>query len=107
MAALDQSAIQDGEHMGNLIGAQAVVVGAGLAGLTAARALADYFERVIVLERDALPEDAGHRKGTPQSRHLHGLLPSGLGALTELFPQFTQDLDRSGAIPLRAGLDVR
>ncbi len=91
----------------NFIGKQAVVVGAGLAGLTAARALADYFERVIVLERDALPADAGHRKGTPQSRHLHGLLPSGLGALNELFPQFTQDLDRSGAIPLRAGLDVR
>jgi len=93
--------------MGNLIGAQAVVVGAGVAGLTAARAAADYFERVVVLERDDLPSDAAHRKGTPQSRHVHGLLASGLGALNELFPQFTEDLDRSGAIPLRAGLDVR
>jgi flavin-dependent dehydrogenase len=35
--------------MKSLIGAQAVVVGAGLAGLTAARAVADYFERVVVL----------------------------------------------------------
>lgn len=51
--------------MKNLIGGQAVVVGARLAGLTAARALAAYFERVIVLERDVLPADAGHRKGTP------------------------------------------
>jgi flavin-dependent dehydrogenase len=40
--------------MRNLIGGQAVVVGAGLAGLTAARALADYFEHVVVLERDVL-----------------------------------------------------
>jgi flavin-dependent dehydrogenase len=36
------------------IGKQAVVVGAGMAGLTAARSLADFFERVIVLENDAL-----------------------------------------------------
>jgi hypothetical protein len=38
---------------------------------------------------------------------VHGLLASGLGALNELFPQFTEDLDRSGAVQLRAGLDVR
>jgi 2-polyprenyl-6-methoxyphenol hydroxylase-like FAD-dependent oxidoreductase len=93
--------------MKNLIGGQAVVVGAGLAGLTAARAAADYFERVVVLERDVLPSDAAHRKGTPQSRHVHALLASGLDALNELYPQFTEDLDRGGAIPLRAGLDVR
>ena len=37
-----------------LIGRRAVVVGAGMAGLPAARALADYFEHVVVLERDAL-----------------------------------------------------
>jgi 2-polyprenyl-6-methoxyphenol hydroxylase-like FAD-dependent oxidoreductase len=107
MAALDQSGNRDGEDMANFIGGQAVVVGAGVAGLTAARAVADYFERVVVLERDVLPADAAHRKGTPQSRHVHGLLASGLGALNELFPQFTEELDLGGAIPLRAGLDVR
>jgi 2-polyprenyl-6-methoxyphenol hydroxylase-like FAD-dependent oxidoreductase len=32
------------------IGKQAVVVGAGIAGLTAARSLADFFEHVVVLE---------------------------------------------------------
>jgi 2-polyprenyl-6-methoxyphenol hydroxylase-like FAD-dependent oxidoreductase len=107
MAAFDQSATEDGNGMNNFIGGQAVVIGAGVAGLSAARAAADYFERVVVLERDALPSDAAHRKGTPQSRHVHGLLASGLSALNELFPQFTDDLDRGGAIPLRAGLDVR
>jgi 2-polyprenyl-6-methoxyphenol hydroxylase-like FAD-dependent oxidoreductase len=91
----------------SLIGRQAVVVGAGMGGLMAARSLADHFERVIVLDSDALPEDAAHRVGTPQSKHVHGLLPSGLHALNELFPQFTDDLDRGGAVALRSGLDVR
>jgi glycine/D-amino acid oxidase-like deaminating enzyme len=51
-----------------LIGKRAVVVGAGMAGLPAARALADYFEQVVVLERDGLPferliEPGSHRGG--------------------------------------------
>ena len=37
------------------IGRQAVVVGAGMGGLPAARVLADFFEHVVVLERDTLP----------------------------------------------------
>jgi 2-polyprenyl-6-methoxyphenol hydroxylase-like FAD-dependent oxidoreductase len=90
-----------------VIGRQAVVVGAGLAGLTAARVLADHFEQVIVLEGDVLPASAAHRTGTPQSKHLHGLLPSGLNALNELSSGFSDDLDRGGAVPLRVGLDVR
>ena len=67
------------------IGKQAVVIGAGMAGLAAAGAVADYFEQVIVLERDRLPNQAVPRAGTPQSRHLHGLLPGGQRALTICF----------------------
>ena len=90
-----------------LIGKQAVVVGAGMAGLTAAAALADRFDRVVVLERDTLPSEPAYRAGTPQARHVHGLLFSGQLALGELFPGFEQDLAQAGAVPLRAGLDVR
>jgi len=90
-----------------LIGKQALVIGAGMAGLTAAGALADRFDHVVVLERDTLPSEPTHRTGTPQARHVHALLLSGQRALSELFPGFEQDLARAGAVPLRAGLDVR
>lgn len=89
------------------IGTQAVVVGAGMGGLTAARALADHFEHVVVLERDALPSDAAHRAGTPQAKHVHALLAGGQRALGELFPGFEQDLAEAGAVPFRVGLDIR
>ena len=90
-----------------LIGRQAVVIGAGMAGLTAAGALADRFDQVVVLERDTLPSEPAYRSGTPQARHVHALLLSGQRALSELFPDFEQDLAQAGAVPLRAGLDVR
>ena len=89
------------------IGKQAVVIGAGMAGLTAAGALADRFDQVVVLERDTLPSEPIYRAGTPQARHVHALLLSGQCALGELFPGFEQDLARAGAVPLRVGLDVR
>jgi 2-polyprenyl-6-methoxyphenol hydroxylase-like FAD-dependent oxidoreductase len=90
-----------------LIGKQAVVIGAGMGGLTAAGALADRFDQVVVLERDTLPSEPTYRAGTPQARHVHALLLSGQRALSELFPGFEQDLERAGAVPLKVGLDVR
>jgi flavin-dependent dehydrogenase len=44
----------------SFLGRRAVVVGAGLGGLSAARVLADYFDEVIILDRDELPDDAPH-----------------------------------------------
>src|SRR3984893_13060549 len=90
-----------------LIGKQAVVIGAGMGGLTAAGALVDHFDQVVVLERDTLASETTYRAGTPQARHVHALLLSGQRALSELFPGFEQDLARAGAVPLRVGLDVR
>jgi len=53
------------------------VIGAGMGGLAAAGALADFFDQVVVLERDTLPSEPAHRAGTPQARHVHALLLSG------------------------------
>jgi 2-polyprenyl-6-methoxyphenol hydroxylase-like FAD-dependent oxidoreductase len=93
--------------MAHRIGEHAIVIGAGMAGLTAARAVADYFDRVLVLERDTLPAQAANRAGVPQGKHVHALLAGGQRALGELFPGFDRDLAAMGAVRLRVGLDVR
>ena len=77
----------------------AVVVGASIAGLMAARVLAQHVGRVVVLDRDTLPEDAVPRGGAPQSAHAHGLLSRGLRALEDLFPGLTAELEAHGALP--------
>jgi 2-polyprenyl-6-methoxyphenol hydroxylase-like FAD-dependent oxidoreductase len=90
-----------------LISARAVVVGAGIAGLATARALADFFEEIIVLERDELPTGAHSRRGVPQDQHLHTLLAGGQYALSDLFPDFLNRLLLGGAITLKQALDLR
>src|SRR5438128_5538034 len=87
--------------MSALLGQRAVVVGAGISGLSMAGALAKYFERVEIFERDRLTASAASRSGTPQDRHPHGLLAGGLQALGEIFPGFESDLSRAGAVPVR------
>ena len=76
---------------------KAVVIGASLAGLLAARALAEHFEAVTIVERDVLPSDAAYRAGVPQSRHLHALLARGQRVLERLFPGLRDDLLQCGA----------
>ena len=56
----------------------AVVIGASIAGLAAARVLSDHYESVVVLERDELPEVSAPRRGVPQGRHAHILAAAGL-----------------------------
>jgi 2-polyprenyl-6-methoxyphenol hydroxylase-like FAD-dependent oxidoreductase len=76
---------------------RAIVIGASMGGLLAARALADYYGEVTVLERDALPDAYEPRKGVPQGRHTHGLLARGREVLEQLFPGFTDDMVAQGA----------
>lgn len=75
----------------------AVVLGASIAGLVAARVLADHFDRVTVIERDHLPDAPVSRTGTPQARHVHVLLNSERTILHRLFPGLEEDLGRAGA----------
>jgi 2-polyprenyl-6-methoxyphenol hydroxylase-like FAD-dependent oxidoreductase len=64
----------------------AVVIGGGLAGLLAARVLADHFESVTLIERDGVATEQKPRKGVPQGHHVHGLLAKGQEILSQLFP---------------------
>jgi 2-polyprenyl-6-methoxyphenol hydroxylase-like FAD-dependent oxidoreductase len=78
------------------IGDHAVVLGASMAGLLAARVLADAYGQVTVIDRDQLPEESTHRRGVPHGRHAHALLARGQQALEELFPGLTAELVAQG-----------
>ncbi len=78
------------------LGDRAVVLGGSIAGLVAARVLADAYAQVLIVERDELPTGARHRRGVPQGRHVHGLLARGQQALEELFGGLTADLTGDG-----------
>jgi 2-polyprenyl-6-methoxyphenol hydroxylase-like FAD-dependent oxidoreductase len=76
---------------------RAIVIGSSLAGLWAARVLADHFEQITMLERDQLPVEAVSRAGVPQDRHVHVLLERGAQIMTQLFPGVGEELVAAGA----------
>src|SRR5215472_14691592 len=89
------------------VGDHAVVVGASMGGLLAARVLADSYRQVTVVERDTLPESGSARTGVPQGRHAHGLLPRGAQILDELFPGLLAGLAADGVPVLRHPAEFR
>src|SRR6266403_834810 len=84
---------------------RAVVIGGSIAGLCAARVLADYFDRVTVLDRDSYPAGPLDRAGVPQGRHVHALLARGRRDLERLFPGFEQRMLAAGAHEIDFGCD--
>jgi 2-polyprenyl-6-methoxyphenol hydroxylase-like FAD-dependent oxidoreductase len=85
----------------------ALVVGGSMAGMLAARVLADHFERVTIVERDRYPDDGPvPRKGVPQARHVHALLKRGRVALERLFPGMGDELVAAGAPTLDMANDI-
>src|SRR5262249_11542261 len=84
----------------------AIVMGASMGGLLAARAVADHYDRVTVIERDELPEAPEPRKGVPQGRHVHALHARGREGLEELFPGPTEELVAEGALRGDGAADV-
>ncbi|MCV7028968.1 FAD-dependent oxidoreductase [Mycobacterium sherrisii] len=85
------------------LGQHAVVLGAGMAGLLAARVLSEFYESVSVVERDWLPDYPIDRKGIPQGRHVHNFLGRGVQALVELFPGLLGELATAGAVVMDDG----
>jgi 2-polyprenyl-6-methoxyphenol hydroxylase-like FAD-dependent oxidoreductase len=84
----------------------AIVIGGSMAGLLAARVLSDHFERVTILERDHLLDDAQPRQGVPQGRHVHALLAGGAAILGAYFPDLFAALAQDGAVPVGTA-DIR
>lgn len=88
-------------------GGRAVVVGASMAGLLAARVLTDRFETVTIVEKDSLPADPVARKGVPQARHVHTMHEAGRTTLEDLFPGFSEELIGAGALLLDLSTDFK
>ena len=84
----------------------AVVLGSGLAGMFAAAALARHAERVVVVERDRLPDGAEWRRGVPQARHAHNLMMAGHTAMASLFPGIQEELVAAGMVRVRMPQDM-
>lgn len=84
-----------------------MVVGASIAGLLAARVLADAFEQVTLVDRDPLERHTGVRRGVPQAQHVHVLLVAGQAIMEQLCPGLADDLVDRGALVLDFHRDVR
>jgi 2-polyprenyl-6-methoxyphenol hydroxylase-like FAD-dependent oxidoreductase len=78
------------------IGRHAVVLGASMSGLLAARVLSDFYRTVTVVERDVLPTGSVQRRGVPQGQHAHALWPRGSQILDTFFPGFLAELIADG-----------
>ncbi|HEY9891618.1 MAG TPA: monooxygenase [Candidatus Sericytochromatia bacterium] len=78
----------------------AVVVGGSIAGLLAARILADRNTFVTIVDTDELPHQPTARKGVPQSVQPHVLFTKGYRILESLFPGIAADLNAAGALTI-------
>ncbi len=85
---------------------KAVVIGASVAGLLAARALADFSESVSLVDRDTPPDTAVPRRYVPQGGHVHGVLAGGLDVLKSFFPGILEDLVADGSHAVDTAQDV-
>src|ERR1700755_1717390 len=74
----------------------AIIIGASLAGLCAARVLSDFHERVTVYERDELPDGPANRAAVPQGRHVHLLMARGAQEFDTHFPGLLDDMVADG-----------
>ncbi len=97
---------------------RAVVIGASVSGLAAARVLSEVCREVLVVDRDARPaetfdpgpaaepEGFAPRRGAPQGAHSHILLKGGQDVLEQLFPGILEEWGREGVAPLDFSKDV-
>ena len=98
----------DRESRGRMTNAErrAIVVGGGIAGLLAARVLAEHLGQVTVVERDRPPLRPDFRPGVPQARHVHALFVRGRVLLERLFPGLGAELAAAGAERLQWPADI-
>ena len=86
---------------------RAVVIGGSMVGLAVARALSERFREVVLIDRDVFPREVpDHRRGVPQSWHIHNLTLRGQRELEDLFPGYLSAAVELGAMQIDHALDV-
>lgn len=78
------------------IGDRALVLGGSIAGLLAARVLAEFYRQVLIVDRDKVLGVRESRRGAPHTVHAHGLHARGHLIIEDLFPGFTAELSEAG-----------
>ncbi len=86
---------------------KAIVIGGSIAGLLTARVLSDFFEDVVLIEKDKYVEGGKIRNGTPQAHHIHVLLAKGREIFQDFFPELEKDLIKKGANKIDFLNDIR
>lgn len=89
-------------------GKQAIVIGGSFSGLIAARILADFFQQVIIIDRDREPDEKTfqNRLGVPHGYHSHFMKTKAAAFLQEIFPEIDAALIANGAYKIDALNDV-
>lgn len=85
---------------------KAIVMGGSIAGILSARVLSDFFDEVIIIEKDKQSSFFEKRKSVPQGAHLHVVLDGGLKIFDEFFPNFSKYLEAKGSILVDSQNDV-
>lgn len=83
------------------------MVGASVSGLLIGRVLADYFDEVLLIDKESLDRGVEPRKAVPQGNHIHGILTPMVTALKWLLPGFVDDLVAAGANVFDSGAGTR
>ncbi len=84
----------------------AIVIGSSVAGALAAHVLSEHYERVTIIERDHLPQEAVHRAGVPQGNQSHALLVRGRMIIESMLPGISDELKAAGALEIDHGTEV-
>ena len=74
----------------------AIVIGAGVVGRLAVAA--KHSERVVLIKKDDVPDEAIPRKAVPQGNHVHAMLESGEPFLSHLFPGSREKVLAAGCL---------
>lgn len=81
----------------------ALVLGGSIAGMIAARVLADHADEVWIIEPDLLEDAPVIRRGAPQGSQAHGLLGKGRSIIEQLLPGIVRQMVREGGQLVSSG----